>query len=384
MVTATKKDRKQERIDALNSVVNTVQSIFDERLPSRKYGVFYNKKGNKSFNKKEFKSAISIKFLTDSSRYDLMQQIFNAISKYRPKHITNSNLSGLGHLQFTLPLKGIGSVVTFYIIVKYRNANAFRSLPYSNILMDEKGFSTTFKNRSPDTSEEHRILHYLNKKIYELGNESPVDIILKPNNKYRSIIGFIPGPSGTHADFVGIDEDLNELCFISHKQGSTANNFQQYSGISAAAGLNIHNDTEVEQFRKVISTKESDEFASQSFSRKIQSTELKSKAIFGSDYDSGDVGHNSCTHFMQGNVNVSKKRTKRNPDDKAQLVVSFNSKNVYRSNVNQLDRAGYRPVLGARRGESTRTVRYMSDIVSGVRGGIFPEAYIEGRNNSEI
>ena len=384
MVTATKKDRKQERIDALNSVVNTVQSIFDERLPSRKYGVFYNKKGNKSFNKKEFKSSISIKFLTDSSRYDLMQQIFNAISKYRPKHITNSNLSGLGHLQFTLPLKGIGSVVTFYIIVKYRNANAFRSLPYSNILMDEKGFITTFKNRSPDTSEEHRILHYLNKKIYELGNESPVDIILKPNNKYNSIIGFIPGPSGTHADFVGIDENLNELCFISHKQGSSANNFQQYSGISAAAGLNIHNDTEVEQFRKVISTKKSDEFVNQSFSRKIQSTELKSKAIFGSDYDSGDVGHNSCTHFMQGNVNVSKKRTKRNPDDKAQLVVSFNSKNVYRSNVNQLDRAGYRPVLGARRGESTRTVRYMSDTVSGVRGGIFPEAYIEGRNNSEI
>jgi len=384
MATAAKKDKKQERIDALNSVVKTVQSIFDERLPARKYGVFYNKGGNKSFNQKEFKSAISIKFVTDSSRYDLMQQIFNSISKYRPKHITNSNLSGLGHLQFTIPLKGIGSVVTFYVIVKYRNANAFRSLPYSNILMDEKGFTTTFKNRSPDTSEEHRILHYLNKKIYELGNESPVDIILKPNNKYNSIIGFIPGPSGTHADFVGIDENLNELCFISHKQGSSANNFQQYSGISAAAGLNIHNDTEVEQFRKVISTKESDEFANQSFSRKIESKELKSKAIFGSDYDSGDVGHNSCTHFMQGNVNVSKKRTKRNPDDKAQLVVSFNSKNVYRSNVNQLDRAGYRPVLGARRGESTRTVRYGSNVVSGVRGGIFPEAYIEGRNNSEI
>jgi len=384
MVTAAKKDKKQERIDALNSVVKTVQSIFDESLPARKYGVFYNKGGNKSFNQKEFKSAISIKFVTDSSRYDLMQQIFNSISKYRPKHITNSNLSGLGHLQFTIPLKGIGSVVTFYIIVKYRNANAFRSLPYSNTLMDEKGWVRTFRNRSPDTSEEHRILQYLNKKIYELGNESPVDIILKPNNKYSSIIGFIPGPSGTHADFVGIDEDLNELCFISHKQGSSANNFQQYSGISAAAGLNIHNDTEVEQFRKVISTKESDEFVSQSFSRKIESTELKSKAIFGSDYDSGDVGYNSCTHFMQGNVNVSKKRTKKKPDDKAQLVVSFNSKNVFRSNVNQLDRAGYRPVLGARRGESTRTVRYMSDTVSGVRGGIFPEAYIEGRNNSEI
>ena len=65
-------------------------------------------------------------------------------------------------------------------------------------------------------------------------------------------------------------------------------------------------------------------------------------------------------------------------------MISFNSKNVYRSNVNQLDRAGYRPVLGARRGESTRTVRYGSNVVSGVRGGIFPEAYIEGRNNSEI
>ena len=42
MATAAKKDKKQERIDALNSVVKTVQSIFDERLPARKYGVFYN------------------------------------------------------------------------------------------------------------------------------------------------------------------------------------------------------------------------------------------------------------------------------------------------------------------------------------------------------
>ena len=104
MATAAKKDKKQERIDALNSVVKTVQSIFDERLPARKYDVFYNKGGNKSFNEKEFKSSIAIKFLTDSSRYDLMQQIFNSLSQYRPKHITNSNLSGLGHLQFTICL----------------------------------------------------------------------------------------------------------------------------------------------------------------------------------------------------------------------------------------------------------------------------------------
>lgn len=378
MVTATKKT--EEKINTLNSSIDKVRSVFDSKLPAREYTIYYNKGTSKKYNKKEYKTTITFKFVSNSSRYDLMQQIYTALSKSRmnPRHLVNSNLSGMGHIQFT------NDMVTYYVIVKYKNINAFRSLRYTNPLMDEKKWSKRYKNRSPDTSEEHGILYHINQSIYKLGNESPVDIILKPNNVYRDIVGFIPGETGKHADFVGIDKDLNELCFISHKKGSSPKQFQQYSGISIAAGSNIHNDSEVEDFRKVIASKDRDDFKNQSFSRKINSKELKSKAVFGPDYDSGNVGHNSCTHFVQGNVTISRTRPKKSVSSKALLVISFNSKNVHRNNINQLDRSGYRPVLGARRGESTRSVRYMSDTVSGVRGGIFPEAYIEGRNNQEI
>ena len=377
MATASK---KEEKIDTLNTTIGKVRGVFDGKLPAREYHVYYNKGTVKKFTGKEYKNSITFKFLTNSSRYDLMQQIFNALVKsgYMPKHVLPSSLTGMGHIQFTLNSE------TYYVIVKYKNVNAFRSLRYSNPLMDEKKWTNRFKNRSPDTSEEHSILQKINNNIYKLGAESPVDITLKPNNVYRNIIGFIPGESGSHADFVGIDKDLNELCFLSHKKGSGPKQFQQYSGISIAAGSNIHYDQEVDSFRDVIAQKDSTEFRSQSFSRKIEGQGLKSKAVFGSNYDTGRVGHNNCTHFMQGGVTISKMRSKKNVNSNAHLVISFNSKNIYRDNISQLDRGGYSPVLGARRGESTRSVRHGANSVGGVRGGIFPEAYIEGRNNSEI
>ena len=104
------------------------------------------------------------------------------------------------------------------------------------------------------------------------------------------------------------------------------------------------------------------------------------------DYDSGDVGHNSCTHFMQGNVNVSRRKQKKKADENAEIQITFSTKNIHRSDAGQLiNSSEYAPTLGARKGEDSRTVRYGSNVVSGVRGGIFSSAYIKGRpNNIEL
>lgn len=374
--------KKELKIDTLNRHVSQIKGVFSARLKTRIYNVYYNKATSQIFTGKQLKSSVTFKFLTDSSRSDLMQQVNLALSqsehRYKPKYVQNSNLSGMGHIQFT------ADSITFYFIVKYRNERAFKTLRYSNLLMDESKWQSTYRNRTPDTSEEHSILHKINAAIYKLGNEDAVTITLKPNDVYHDVIGFIPGPSGSHADFVGIDKNLKEVCFLSHKKGNSPKQFQQYSGISALAGKSIHLDDEVKEFRKVISEKDSSEFKSNSFSKAIKSKGLKSKAIFGSDYDTRNEGYNSCTHFMQGAVTISKKRNKTSVTEKAHLVISFNGKNVHRSNISQLDRSGYRPVLGARRGESTRSVRHGTNRVTGVRGGIFPEAYIKGRNNTEL
>ena len=400
MVTAAKRksstELKQEILKAFNDTISRVEStIKTAKFKKTKYSVHYNKVKKESSNSwtskkraKATKPSVTFIFRTNQSRFDLMQQIVNTLQGYGIKFVGSSTLSGMGHLEFTNklvdsegnPTKPPKSI-TFYFVVKYKDSNAFRSLPYTNPLLESKGWKRKFRNRSPDTSEEHRILKKMNDDIFKLGMETPVDLVIEPET-YGNIIGFIPGSSGTHADFVGIDKDLNEVCFLSHKMGTDAKHFQQYSGISVAAGMPIYSDPEVQSFSKIIANKDENEFNNQSFSRDIENSELQTMGIFGPDYGGG-VGHNSCTHFMQGNVNVSRRKQKKKADVNAEIQITFSTKNIHRSDAGQLiNSSEYAPTLGARKGEDSRTVRYGSNVVSGVRGGIFSSAYIKGRSNN--
>ena len=402
MVTAAKRksstELKQEILKAFNDTISRVEStIKTAKFKRTKYSVHYNKVKKEGSNPwtskkraKATKPSVTFIFRTNQSRFDLMQQIVNTLQGYGVKFVGSSTLSGMGHLEFinklvdsegnpTKPPKSI----TFYFVVKYKDSNAFRSLPYTNPLLESKGWKRKFRNRSPDTSEEHRILKKMNDDIFKLGMETPVDLVIEPET-YGNIIGFIPGSSGTHADFVGVDINGDEQFFISHKEGNSAKHFQQYSGISSKAGDTIHLHEETKKFREIIASKNEQDFDNQSFSQDIVKRNLKVRAVLGPDWQSGgDPGHNSVSHFMQGKVKVSLVKSKGEATDKALLRLSFNHKNIKASSIGSLIKStDYEPTLGARRGEDTRSVTFDSNEVRRVRGGIFSSAYIKGRRNN--
>ena len=309
MVVATKKkstkELKEERLKSFNNTVGEVkQTLKDMKFVSPSMmQLFYLKKMNGSVwrtNGRVVKDSMTFLFRTNKSRNDLLNEISDNIP-YRNMWSSKKTLSGLGHLEFNVPYEPAEGEkikrIKFHVVVKYKDKNAFRSLPYTNALLEERKWKSKFSNRGPDTSDEHQILKTINDEIYSKGGESPVDITLD-GQSYLNIIGFIPGPSGAHADFVGINEDMEEVCFLSHKMGTNAKHFQQYSGISSQAGDAIHNDQETEKFREVIASKNEQDFDNQSFSQDIRSSDLQTRAVLGPEWNGGgnNFGNNKSLY----------------------------------------------------------------------------------------
>tara|TARA_A100001388_G_C28721685_1_gene476722 strand:- start:40 stop:1251 length:1212 start_codon:yes stop_codon:yes gene_type:complete len=396
MVVATKKkstkELKEERLKSFNNTVGEVkQTLKDMKFVSPSMmQLFYLKKMNGSVwrtNGRVVKDSMTFLFRTNKSRNDLLNEISDNIP-YRNMWSSKKTLSGLGHLEFNVPYEPAEGEkikrIKFHVVVKYKDKNAFRSLPYTNALLEERKWKSKFSNRGPDTSDEHQILKTINDEIYSKGGESPVDITLD-GQSYLNIIGFIPGPSGAHADFVGINEDMEEVCFLSHKMGTNAKHFQQYSGISSQAGDAIHNDQETEKFREVIASKNEQDFDNQSFSQDIRSSDLQTRAVLGPEWNGGgtDSGINNCSHFMQGNVSIRRTESKRSLKGKATLVINFSAKNIHASGISSLiNSSEYSPTLGARKTNENRTVTFGVNQVRNVRGGIFSSAYIKERKTN--
>ena len=322
-----KKSHKELRAEAFNRVVGLVKNSIEGSFRTGRADITLHH--GKNIKGKLWESDddsiparlnMTFLFKTDENRSEFLRDIDENIKRIDMlKYYKNmqKGLSGLGHLISTVRFKdpnstGKGSTpkdITFHFVVKYKNDNAYKSLPYTNDMLDrvKAEHSSVFQNRSPDTSEEYNIIYKINKQIEKLGNFAEVDLIVQGVGKpYEDIVGVIPGKSGTHADFVGVDKNGKELFFISHKEGNNASAFQQYSGISSKAGDSIHNDEETKKFREIIASKKEQDFDNQSFSQDIVKRNLKVRAVLGPDWQSGgDPGHNNVSHFMQGKVKVS-------------------------------------------------------------------------------
>ena len=401
---------KKKKLEAFNSAVGRVRDIFRQvKYKDASFKVVYlkNKNDNKStshwrINGKQIKPSMSIIFRTDTERYKLLKHLLEFVSsKFKNSYWTGQDrsLSGLGHIMFKVTYMSPDAIrnnettlvpkqIQFHVVVKYKNENAFRSLPYSNNLLD-RTVQSMIDKRKPDTSLEQQILYQLNDQLYKLGRERPVNLTIEgDSNKYEKIIGFLPGPSGAHADFVGIDEDGKESCFISHKDAGGPKSFQQYSGISSDAGDTIHNAEETKIFREIIANKESKDFDNQSFSRDIKDTQLQVRSVLGPDWNGGgtNVGNNNCSHFMQGYVDVILKKEyklSKTNEQSAQITIRFGEKNIHTSNISSLINDNrYAPTLGARKTNENRSVTFGSDRVLNVRGGIFSSAYIKERKTN--
>ena len=397
----------KKRLEAFNSAVAGVRDIFakvkyEKTKPPR---IVYLKQQNDNKrnnwwrrNGTQRKDSMSIIFRTNAQRDKVLEHLKEFTGRrFNTDWTTQRTLSSLGHLVFDFnymfpdkirkdeTIEEKKKPITFHVVVKYDDDKAFKNLPYSNDLLN-RTVGSLIDKRKPDTSLEQQILYQINTKLHELGSGAPVNLtITGDTGEYKKIIGFIPGSSGVHADFVGIDEDGEQKCFISHKDAGGPKGFQQYSGISSKAGNTIHNAKETKRFREIIANKESSDFDNQSFSLDIKSNpKLQIRSVLGPSWNGGGTskGENNCSHFMQGYVDVIQK-SQYNKGKLAQITIRFGEKNIHASDINSfIMDDNYAPTLGARKTNEDRSVTFDDKEVEKVRGGIFSSAYIKGRSNN--
>lgn len=351
---------------------------------------------NKFNNKKINNNRVSIKrnpgrkfkeiiFECDSRQdaKELVQQYLIDLELKERKDWTFTKLSGS---TFTGNIK-ISSIIPEEkeqeIRIRFKFASGREQKDYNiwNSLLDD-----TFKRkkeikRTSSYSEELRVIKKINQSIQELGGGVPVK--LKFGNKvYDNIAGFVGGISGKKADFVIVDYDGEEKCYISHKKGDTAKDFQQYGGISRnVAGNTIYNHPEVKRFREDLvngewKSKVLDERGKSRIFRKIKSNSLKKKSVFGKKYGSRH-GHDNVNYFVQGDPTITKRSN--------MIVISF-PKMVMNGRLSGL-RGEYTPVLGARKSsEEGRVIDTRDDEnttvlkeIRNVRGGFWTRGYMKGR-----
>jgi len=276
------------------------------------------------------------------------------------------------------------------ILVKPKDGRDWLKSGFWNDALEELDNWSDLKN-TPDNQTEYEVLKEFNQQIESLGGGKPVNLVIG-SDEYSGIVGMVSGPFGHKADFMGVDENGELKFFISHKDGFNAKDYQQYSGISSRSGDSIYNHPQVQEFRKQISEKTSEDFYGKMFYKKITDfnagIELKQRSVFGKYYDDGpsSLSSNNINYFAQGRLQVTSVygATKRR---RAKVKIDFATMLITRDDIYMLSDE-YEPYLGARQGEAYRTVEYETDDggsnVSGVRAGVFAKGYIEGRNSEPI
>jgi len=114
-------------------------------------------------------------------------------------------------------------------------------------------------------------------------------------------------PGTPKSDFHLIDIEGNEVVWISHKDGKTAKDFQQWGGMSERAESAIYNHKESQSFINDVRSKTGTQMPSATtYARKITSERLKNLSIYGNQYGK-KLGRQNVSILLQGPVKLVKK-----------------------------------------------------------------------------
>jgi len=237
---------------------------------------------------------------------------------------------------------------------------------------------------------EEKASNDLDKLIKDAVNENGGPITVKIGDlKLKNIVS----ASSKHivgdpkADITLIDNKDKEIGFISHKKEGGASSFQQYSGLSKQSGVEIYNNKLVKNFIKDIHEYMESNYNSNvaesgmSFKRKVpNSTEgkkLVGMSVFGFNWTLG--GKNFSRNFVQcigqGDPILKKQGKVYELDFFDAMHVSKDIAWAFKGEYRAYFAATYR--VG-------RRIESEDIIVENLRGGIYPEGFISGRNAIEL
>lgn len=152
------------------------------------------------------------------------------------------------------------------------------------------------------TTKEDQELTSLQEQILKLKKQlKSATVPITVGNKTYQVAGAASTPGTPKSDFHLVDDDAKECVWISHKDGRTAKDFQQWGGMTEAA---IKNHPEIKAFAKDVY----DMFngvipRATTVARKIKDRKLKNLSVYGVDFGKR-LGQQNVSILIQGPVKL--------------------------------------------------------------------------------
>lgn len=160
------------------------------------------------------------------------------------------------------------------------------------------------------TAKEDAQLASLQKQIQDaLSKDDLIEIPIKIGRRIYNVAGAATTPGTPKSDFHLLDSKSNEVVWISHKDGSKAQHFQQWAGISPRSEPELSAHRETETFVSDVKSKVGDEMPSATtLSRKKEDPRLANMAVYGKNYGKA-FGRQNVTLLLQGPINLVKQKS---------------------------------------------------------------------------
>lgn len=164
------------------------------------------------------------------------------------------------------------------------------------------------KGAGSSTAKEDMELKSLKDQLNQIKEQiASATVPVKVGNKTYEVFDAVSTPGTPKSDFHLVDQNGKELVWISHKDGSRANDFQQWGGISKKSEPKIHSHKEVQQFIKDLKDQYPDGLPrATSLYRKINDDKLKMMSVYGNEYGS-KLSRQNVSIMIQGPVKLKKK-----------------------------------------------------------------------------
>lgn len=164
------------------------------------------------------------------------------------------------------------------------------------------------KGAGAGTRKEDMALQSLRQQINNAKKADGVATIpIRIGSKTYQVFDAVTTPGTPKSDFHLVDANGKEVVWISHKDGRTEKDFQQWGGMSHRSEPKIFSHPEVQKFVADIKEIYPDGLPNATtLARKISDNRLKMMAAYGNEYGGG-FSRQNVTLMLQGGITLQKK-----------------------------------------------------------------------------
>lgn len=183
-------------------------------------------------------------------------------------------------------------------------AKGFPTKDGNIILLSKLQKTKEFGSAGNTTAKEDKALEQLRDAITaEKQRTGLLELPFKIKNNTFKVYDVISTPGTPKSDFHFVDKAGKEVFWMSHKDGKTEKDFQQWGGISEKeVEVNRHKETQkfIESCKSVWGDKLPNATTA---AMKIKSEDLKNMAVYGVEYG-GEFGRQNVNVCLQGNLSI--------------------------------------------------------------------------------